>query len=147
LEIDDADWRRIFAVNVDAVWLLSRRIGETMLARRQGKIIMMASLLSFQGGVDRVAYAASKHALAGITRALSNEWAAQNVQVNALAPGYVTTERPSPAIGDQTILARIPAGRWGHPADISGPAVFLASSASDYVCGHVLPVDGGWLGR
>ncbi|GGL94799.1 SDR family oxidoreductase [Nakamurella endophytica] len=146
-EIDFALWQRHFAVNVDAAWLLTRTLGAAMIDRGGGKVLMVGSLLSVQGGVDRAAYAASKHALLGMVRALSNEWAEHNVQVNALAPGYVATERPSPAIGDPALLARIPAGRWGTPADVAGPAVFLASRASDYVSGHLLAVDGGWLSR
>jgi 2-deoxy-D-gluconate 3-dehydrogenase len=119
--------------------------------RRAGKIITIASLLSFQGGIRVAAYTASKHAVAGLTKTLSNEWAASNVQVNAIAPGYVETDNTAALRADerrhQEILDRIPAGRWASPGDLAGAAVFLAGSASDYVTGHVLAVDGGWLAR
>ncbi len=122
-----------------------------MLAREGGKIINIASLLSFQGGITVPGYTSSKHAVAGLTRALANEWAARGVQVNAIAPGYIATDntralRENEA-RNQQILERIPAGRWGDAEDIAGAAVFLASSASNYVTGHVLAVDGGWLAR
>jgi 2-deoxy-D-gluconate 3-dehydrogenase len=123
-----------------------------MIERRSGKIINIASLLSFSGGITVPAYAASKHAVAGVTKALANEWAKHNVQVNAIAPGYFTTDNTQRLRDDASrnaeITARIPAGRWGDPAtDIAGAAVFLASSVSDYVNGHVLLVDGGWMAR
>ena len=122
-----------------------------MLERGAGKVVTIASMLSFQGGLRVASYTASKHGVAGITRALANEWAGQGVQVNAIAPGYIATEvtrgiREDPARNAE-ILARIPAGRWGQPDDLGGAAVFLASPASDYVTGHVLAVDGGWLAR
>lgn len=144
-------WREVFAVNVESLMALTLAVGAPMVARRAGKVINVASLLSFQGGLTVAGYAASKHAVAGLTKALSNEWAPHNVQVNAIAPGYIATAntealRRDP-VREPQILARIPAGRWGTPADIAGAAVFLASRASDYVSGHVLAVDGGWLGR
>ncbi|MEU9829974.1 SDR family oxidoreductase [Streptosporangium sp. NPDC048047] len=146
-----ADFRDVLDVNLDAVFLLSRAVGAGMLARRSGKIIMIASMLSFQGGVNVPGYTASKHAVAGLTRALACEWAASGVQVNAIAPGYIATEntrrlREDP-VREAEIAGRIPAGRWGTPEDLVGAAVFLASSASDYVNGHLLAVDGGWLAR
>lgn len=122
-----------------------------MLAGGGGKIINVASLLSFQGGLNVPAYAASKSAVAGLTRELSNEWAAQGINVNAIAPGYIRTDNTKALQEDESrnrqILERIPAGRWGEPSDLAGAAVFLASRASDYVHGHILVVDGGWLGR
>jgi len=145
------DWSAVLQVNLNAVWLLSREIGAGMLSREGGKIINIASLLSFQGGITVPGYTSSKHAVAGLTKALANEWAARGVQVNAIAPGYIATDntralRENEA-RNQQILERIPAGRWGDPGDIAGAAVFLASSASNYVTGHVLAVDGGWLAR
>lgn len=146
-----ADWRAVLTVDLDAVFLLSRAFGLAMTERGAGKIITIASLLSFQGGVNVAAYAAAKHGVAGLTRALANEWAPRGVQVNAIAPGYVATDNTRPLREDgereRAIHARIPAGRWGVPEDIAGAAVFLASPASDYVNGHVLVVDGGWLAR
>jgi 2-deoxy-D-gluconate 3-dehydrogenase len=145
------DWDDVMAVNLDAVFLLSQRLARPMLERGSGKIINIASMLSFQGGVNVVAYTASKHAVAGLTRALANEWAGRGVQVNAIAPGYIGTDNTRVLVEDpgryQAILDRIPAGRWGTPADLVGAAVFLASSASDYVNGHLLAVDGAWLSR
>jgi len=122
-----------------------------MVQRGQGKIINVASLLSFQGGITVPSYTASKHAVAGLTKALANEWSSRNVQVNAIAPGYFRTDNTRALQDDATrseqILSRIPAGRWGEPSDLGGAAVFLASRASDYVSGHVLVVDGGWMAR
>lgn len=145
------DWRRIIDINLNAVWLLSQSAGRAMVARRSGKIINIASLLSFQGGIRVPAYTASKHAVAGVTKALANEWAASNVQVNAIAPGYIATDNTADLRADDArsseILGRIPAGRWGAADDIAGTAVFLAGRAADYVNGHVLAVDGGWLAR
>jgi 2-deoxy-D-gluconate 3-dehydrogenase len=145
------DWDDVLAVDLDAVFALSQRFARPMLERRSGKIINVASVLSFQGGINVVSYAASKHAVAGMTRALANEWAPLGVQVNAIAPGYIETEVTRPLYEDaarnRSILDRIPAGRWGSPADLVGAAIFLSSSASDYVNGHVLAVDGGWLSR
>lgn len=144
------DWHAVLRVNLDAVFALSQAFGAPMARRGSGKIINVASLLSFQGGVNVAAYAASKHAVAGLTRSLANSWAARGVQVNAIAPGYIVTENTRPLREDErraaSIEARIPAGRWGRPEDLAGAAVFLASPASDYVNGHVLVVDGGWMG-
>jgi 2-dehydro-3-deoxy-D-gluconate 5-dehydrogenase len=146
-----AAWDRLLEVNLSAPFLLAQAIGAGMAARGTGKIVFTASLLSFQGGINVAAYTASKHAIAGLTKALSNEWAPFGVTVNAVAPGYVATDntqalREDP-IRSQAILDRIPAGRWGQPEDIAGAVVFLGSRASDYVTGTVLAVDGGWLGR
>ncbi len=145
------DWDAVLRVNLDAAFVLSQVIGRSMLARGRGSIVNVASLLSFQGGVNVAAYAASKHALAGLTRALANEWAPRGVNVNAVAPGYVETDNTAALRGDperrDEVTARIPAGRWAVPADIAGAVVFLASPAAAYVHGQVLPVDGGWMGR
>jgi len=147
----DEDWSAVLDVNLNAVWRLSRAVGRGMLMRGSGKIINVASLLSFQGGIRVPAYTASKHAVAGLTKALANEWAAHGVNVNAIAPGYIDTDNTAALRADPArsgaILERIPAGRWGQPDDLAGAAVFLASSAADYVHGHVLVVDGGWLAR
>lgn len=147
----EEDWRAVLDVNLDAVWHLSQAVGRGMLERGHGKIINVASLLAFQGGVRVPAYAASKHAVAGLTKALANEWAGRGVNVNAIAPGYIETDNTAALRADpersRQILDRIPAGRWGEPADLAGAAIFLASGASDYVHGHVLVVDGGWLAR
>jgi 2-deoxy-D-gluconate 3-dehydrogenase len=145
------DWDDVLQVNLNAAFRLSQLVAAPMIRRGRGKIINMASLLSFQGGLNVASYAASKHAIAGVTKALANEWAGHGLQVNAIAPGYIETEvtaalRSDPMRSD-AILTRIPAGRWGAPADIAGAALFLASSAADYVNGHVLVVDGGWLAR
>jgi 2-deoxy-D-gluconate 3-dehydrogenase len=144
-------WDELLEVNLSAPFLLARTLGAEMAARGAGKIIFTASLLSFQGGINVAAYTASKHAIAGLTKALANEWASCGVNVNAIAPGYIATDNTQALRDDpvraQAILDRIPAGRWGTPADIGGAAVFLASPASDYVNGTVLAVDGGWLGR
>lgn len=147
----EQDWSDVLAVNLDAVWRLSQAAGVAMLARGAGKIINIASLLSFQGGIRVPAYTASKHAVVGLTRALANEWAARGVNVNAIAPGYIATANTQALREDETrnrqILERIPAGRWGQAEDIGGAAVFLAAPASDYIHGQVLAVDGGWLAR
>ncbi len=144
-------WMQVMQVNLNSVFQLSQLAGSEMLGRQQGKIINIASLLSFQGGIRVPAYAASKGGVAQLTKALANEWAGRNVQVNAIAPGYFSTENTSALRGDETrnqqILGRIPAGRWGEPEDLAGAAVFLASAASDYVNGEVLVVDGGWMAR
>jgi 2-deoxy-D-gluconate 3-dehydrogenase len=146
-----AAFRAVCEVNLDAVYALSRAVGAGMTARGRGKIINLASLLSFQGGLNVAGYTASKHAVAGLTRALANEWAPLGVQVNAIAPGYIDTDNTHDLRGDPVrepaIRERIPAGRWGRPEDLVGPAIFLASRASDYVAGHILVVDGGWLSR
>jgi 2-deoxy-D-gluconate 3-dehydrogenase len=149
--VTDADWDHVLEVNLTAQFMLAREIGRGMLARGHGKIIFTASMLSFQGGVNIAAYTAAKSGLAGVTKALANEWAGQGVNVNAIAPGYIATDNTSALRDDPdrnaAILSRIPAGRWGRPDDIAGAVVFLASAASGYVHGTVLPVDGGWLGR
>lgn len=146
-----SDWQQNLAVNLDATFLLSQQLGKAMLERGQGKIINIASMLSYSGGITVPAYTASKHAVVGLTRALANEWAGQGVNVNAIAPGYFRTDNTAAlqanAERNQQILARLPAGRWGEPADLAGAVLFLASKASDYVHGHVLAVDGGWLAR
>jgi 2-deoxy-D-gluconate 3-dehydrogenase len=151
VDFPSEDWDRVLRTNLDAVWLLCQRFGRTMVDRGAGKIINVASLLSFSGGVTVPAYAASKHAVAGLTKALANEWARGNVQVNAIAPGYFATDNTQRLRDDperfKEISGRIPAGRWGKPSDLAGAVVFLASAASDYVNGHVLVVDGGWMAR
>ena len=152
VDTTDDDWLAVIDVNLHGVFRLCRAAGRQMLtAGRGGKIINIASILSFQGGLTVPAYAAAKSAVAGLTKALSNEWASKGINVNAIAPGYVRTDVTTKLQQDETrnrqILERIPAGRWGDPSDMGGAAVFLASRASDYVDGHVLAVDGGWLGR
>jgi len=150
-EYSMTDWTDVLKVDLDAVFRLSQLAGRHMLAQGYGKIINIASVLSFQGGVFVPAYAAAKGAVAQLTKALANEWASKGINVNAIAPGYmetdVTTALRTDPVRSRQILERIPAGRWGNPKDLAGPAVFLASSASDYMHGHVLVVDGGWLGR
>jgi 2-deoxy-D-gluconate 3-dehydrogenase len=145
------DWDRVIAVNLSAVFRLCQQAGRRMLAQGRGKIVNVSSLLAFQGGITVPAYAASKGGVAQLTKALANEWAGRGVNVNAIAPGYVRTENTAALQADATrnrqILERIPAGRWGEPEDLAGAAVFLCSRASDYVNGHVLVVDGGWMGR
>ena len=138
-------------VNLKTVFFLAQAAARDMLPRGRGKIINIASLLSFQGGVRVASYTASKSGVMGITRLLANEWAAKGINVNAIAPGYIATRNTAALreddIRNREILSRIPAGRWGVPEDLAGAAVFLASSASDYVHGAILPVDGGWLAR
>jgi 2-deoxy-D-gluconate 3-dehydrogenase len=152
VDYTEADWDAVMNVNLKSVFFLTQAFARRMLADGQGgKVINVASLLSFQGGIRIPAYTASKSGLAGLTRLLACEWAARGINVNAIAPGYFETNntqalREDPDRSAQ-ILARIPAGRWGRPSDIGGAAVFLASSAADYVHGTVLPVDGGWLAR
>lgn len=150
-ETTDEEWRDVLSTNLDAVFTLTREAGTRMLSRGHGKIINVASLLSFQGGLNVAGYTASKHAVVGLTRALSNEWAGRGVQVNAIAPGYIATNNTAALRADPVrepqIRDRIPAGRWGTPEDLAGAAVFLAAPASDYVSGQVLTVDGGWLAR
>jgi 2-deoxy-D-gluconate 3-dehydrogenase len=147
----DDDWDEVLEVNLRAQFVLSREIGRTMIERGRGKIVFVASLLSFQGGINVPGYAASKGGVAQLTKALSNEWAPHGVNVNAVAPGYVATDNTTPLRDDPAraseILARIPVGRWAEPEDIAGAVVFLASPASDYICGAIIPVDGGWLAR
>jgi 2-deoxy-D-gluconate 3-dehydrogenase len=151
LDVEEEDWDAVIDTNLKSVFFLSQAAARHMAANGGGKIVNIASLLSFQGGIRVPAYAASKSAVAGLTRALANEWAAQGINVNAIAPGYFDTNNTAALRADPVrepaILARIPAGRWGEPQDLGGAAVFLASRASDYVHGIVLPVDGGWLAR
>jgi 2-deoxy-D-gluconate 3-dehydrogenase len=148
---DTQAWMNVLQVNLNSVFRLCQLAGRPMLEHQRGKIINIASMLSFQGGLRVPAYAASKGAVAQLTKALANEWAGRHVQVNAIAPGYFRTENTSALQKDEVrsrqILERIPAGRWGEPEDIAGAAVFLASPASDYVTGEVFAVDGGWLAR
>jgi len=150
-EYSEEDWASVIEVNLSSVFRLSQMAGRHMLARGSGKIVNIASLLSFQGGVTVPAYAASKGGVAQLTKALANEWASKGVNVNAVAPGYMRTDNTAALQRDETrsrqILERIPAGRWGEAEDLAGAAVFLSSPASDYVHGHVLVVDGGWMGR
>ena len=144
-------WDEVIETNLNAQFLISREIGRRMLERGAGKIIFTASLLTFQGGVTVPGYAASKGAIGQLTKALANEWAPKGVQVNAIAPGYIKTDNTTALQADPVrnpaILSRIPAGRWGEPDDFKGAVVFLASSASDYVTGSILTVDGGWMAR
>jgi 2-deoxy-D-gluconate 3-dehydrogenase len=144
-------WQQNFAVNVDSAFLLSQLLAKPMIERGFGKIINIASMLSFSGGITVPAYTASKHAIAGLTKALANEWAQYGLNINAIAPGYFKTDNTAALQADPVrngqILARLPAGRWGEPEDLAGAVVFLASSASNYVNGHILAVDGGWLAR
>jgi len=150
-EHPDDYWDRVIEVNLSAQFVLSREIGRGMVARGRGKIIFTASLLTFQGGITVPGYAASKGGIGQLTKALANEWASHGLNVNAIAPGYIATDNTQALQDDaarsKSILERIPQGRWGRPEDFGGPAVFLASSASDYVNGEVLVVDGGWMGR
>jgi 2-deoxy-D-gluconate 3-dehydrogenase len=151
VEYADADWDDVIAVNLTSAFRLCRAAGIQMLRRGNGKIINIASLLSFQGGIRVPAYAAAKGGLAQLTKALANEWAGGGVNVNAIAPGYMRTDNTRALADDpvryREITSRIPAGRWGEPEDLAGAVIFLASPASDYVHGHVLVVDGGWMGR
>jgi 2-deoxy-D-gluconate 3-dehydrogenase len=147
----DDDFDYVMDVNLRATWVLSREIGRSMLERGRGKIVNMASMLSFQGGVNVPGYTSSKSAVAGLTKALANEWAGRGVNVNAVAPGYVATANTHDLRQDAhrngEILGRIPAARWAQPADIAGAVLFLCSDSADYVNGAILPVDGGWLAR
>lgn len=147
----DEGWDHVIEVNLNAQFVLTREIGGDMMRRGNGKIIFTASLLSFQGGINVISYAAAKHGVAGLTKAFANEWAGHGVQVNAITPGYISTSLTQSLEADPdrapAILARIPAGRWGQPDDFKGPVVFLASAASDYVSGEILVVDGGWMAR
>lgn len=150
-EHPDDVWDRVLEVNLTAQFVLSREFGRRMLERGDGKIVFIASLLSFQGGINIPGYTASKSGIAGLTRALANEWAARGVNVNAVAPGYVRTDNTQALREDpdryEQILARIPAGRWAEAEEVAGAIVFLSSAAAGYVHGTILPVDGGWLGR
>lgn len=147
----DEYWDKVLSINLDAAFILAREFGKGMLVRRNGKIIFTASLLTFQGGINVPGYAASKGAIGSLVKALANEWASQGVNVNGIAPGYISTDNTEALRNDpirsKAILDRIPAARWGEPDDFRGPVVFLASSAADYVHGTILTVDGGWMGR
>jgi len=151
VDFSEQDWDDVINVNLKTVWLLCQQAGRYMVPNGKGKIINMASLLSYQGGLTVPAYAAAKGGVAQLTKALSNEWAKYNVNVNAIVPGYIATDMNTALINDGTrnrqILERIPSGRWGNPEDFKGTVVYLASDASNYVHGHLLAVDGGWLGR
>ena len=151
VEFLDDDWSKVIEVNLNSVFRVSQAAGRKMIEQGSGKIVNIASLLSFQGGITVPAYTAAKSGLAGLTKALANEWAKLNVNVNAIAPGYFETANTTALRADETrnrqILERIPAGRWGKPDDLAGAAVFLSSTASDYMNGHILVVDGGWMGR
>jgi 2-deoxy-D-gluconate 3-dehydrogenase len=146
-----ADVQAVLDVNLVGVWALSQAAGRHMLAQGHGKIVNVASLLAFQGGIRVPAYTAAKHAVVGLTKALANEWAGRGINVNAIAPGYMATDNTQALRDDpvrsRQLMERIPAGRWGTPDDLAGAVVFLASRASDYVHGHVLVVDGGWMAR
>lgn len=150
-EHSDEYWDQVLSINLDAPYLLAREFGKEMIARGSGKIIFTASLLTFQGGINVPGYTASKSAIGGLVKALSNEWAGKGVNVNAIAPGYINTDNTEALRNDpvrsKAILDRIPAGRWGMPEDFKGPALFLASEAAAYVHGTILTVDGGWMGR
>ena len=150
-EHPDEYWDKVLAINLDAVFILTREFGKDMLARGKGKVIFTCSMLSYQGGINVPGYTASKSAIAGLVKAFSNEWAGQGVHVNGIAPGYVATDNTAALRGDEdrsrSILERIPANRWGTPEDFAGATIFLASESSDYVDGTILNVDGGWMGR
>lgn len=151
VDYSETDWNAVIQINLNALFFLSQAAGRVMVAQGGGKIINIASMLSFQGGITVPAYTAAKSAVAGLTKALANEWAAAGVNVNAIAPGYMATDNTAALQADakrnQAILERIPTGRWGTPEDLGGVTVFLASAASDYLNGAVIPVDGGWLAR
>jgi len=151
IDFSEKDWDDVMQINSKTVFFLTQAVAKDMIKRKEGKIINIASLLAFQGGIIVPSYAASKGAVAQITKALSNEWAPLGININAIAPGYMATNNTQALRADdgrsKAILDRIPAGRWGTSNDVKGVAVFLASHASDYVNGHVLVVDGGWLGR
>jgi 2-dehydro-3-deoxy-D-gluconate 5-dehydrogenase len=150
-DFTEEDWDAVVDTNLKTLFFLSQAAARHMLARGSGKIINIASLLSFQGGIRVPSYAAAKSGVAGVTRAMANELAPKGIQVNAIAPGYIATNNTAALQADETrnrqILERIPSGRWGRPEDIAGAAVFLASPAADYITGHILAVDGGWLAR
>ena len=151
VDFSEADWDAVIDTNLKSVFFLAQAAGRHMIAQGKGKIINIASMLTFQGGIRVPSYTASKAGVGGLTKLLANEWAAKGVQVNAIAPGYIATNNTAALQADpvrnQAILDRIPTGRWGAPEDLGGAAVFLASPASDYVTGHILAVDGGWLAR
>jgi 2-deoxy-D-gluconate 3-dehydrogenase len=151
VDFTEADWDSVIDTNLKSVFFLCQAAGRHMIAVGRGKIVNIASMLSFQGGIRVPSYTASKSGVAGLTKLLANEWAAKGVNVNAIAPGYIATNNTAALQADEnrnrSILERIPAGRWGDPSDLAGAAVFLASDASNYVNGHILAVDGGWLAR
>ena len=151
LEYKEEDWQAVMDINLNAVYHLSQKVAKILVEQKSGKIINIASMLSFQGGKFVPPYTASKHGVAGLTKAFANELAVHNVQINAIAPGYIATANTAPIRADENrnneILSRIPCGRWGQVEDLMGTVVFLASKASDYVNGHILAVDGGWLVR
>jgi len=151
LEFSEKDWDDVMNVNLKSLFFMCQAAGRAMVGQGGGKIINICSMLSFQGGIRVPSYTASKSGAAGITRLLANEWAAKNINVNAIAPGYMATDNTAQLRQDEArskeIMARIPAGRWGEPSDVGGTAVFLASSAADYLHGAIIPVDGGWLAR
>ncbi|MCU7552964.1 SDR family oxidoreductase, partial [Chitinophagaceae bacterium LB-8] len=150
-EHPDDWWDKVISVNLDAQFLLTREFGKDMIARGSGKVVFTCSLLSFQGGINVPGYTASKSAVAGLVKAFANEWASKGVNINGIAPGYIATNNTQALREDadrsQAILSRIPANRWGLPADFKGPVVFLCSEASAYMNGHVMVVDGGWMAR
>ena len=151
VDFSEKDWDDVMNVNIKSAFFMNQAAGRHFIASGGGKIINIASMLSFQGGIRVPSYTASKSGIAGITRLLANEWANKNINVNAIAPGYMATDNTAQLRADEErsaqILGRIPAGRWGQPSDLGGAAVFLASTASDYVNGAIIPVDGGWLAR
>ena len=151
LDFSEEDWDAVIDTNLKSVFFLSQAVARHMVEQGRGKIINIASMLSFQGGIRVPSYTASKSGVAGLTKLLANEWAAKGINVNAIAPGYIATSNTAALQDDEVrnrqILERIPARRWGKPSDLAGAAVFLASDASDYVHGHILAVDGGWLAR
>lgn len=151
LEFSEEDWDAVIDTNLKSVFFLCQAAARHMVGQGSGKIINIASMLSFQGGIRVASYTASKSGVAGLTKLLANEWAGRGININAIAPGYIATNNTAALQADESrnrqILERIPAGRWGQPSDLAGAAVFLASSASDYVNGHILAVDGGWLAR
>ncbi len=151
VSFSEKDWDDVMNVNIKGAFFMAQAAGKHMIERGRGKIINIASMLSFQGGIRVPSYTASKSGIAGITRLLANEWADKGININAIAPGYMATDNTAQLRADEdrskAILDRIPAGRWGVPADLGGTAVFLAAPASDYINGAVIPVDGGWLAR
>ena len=151
VDFSEKDWDDVMNVNIKGAFFMAQAVGRHMIANGGGKIINIASMLSFQGGIRVPSYTASKSGIAGITRLLANEWASKNININAIAPGYMATDNTAQLRADEArsieILGRIPAARWGLPSDLGGAAVFLSSSASDYVNGAIIPVDGGWLAR
>lgn len=151
IEYSEADWDAVLQINLKAAFFLSQAAAKEMMKQGSGKIILVGSVLSFQGGIFVPPYAAAKHGIAGIAKAMANEWAKHNINVNAIAPGYIETDATQPLQQDQgrnqAILDRIPAGRWGKPEDLKGVTVFLASAASDYMHGAIIPIDGAWLAR